>query len=211
MSTKISESEINRYYYNPKNPGSYSSPSKLYRTLRNTDQKSPSLHQLKKWMEKNDDYNLLKPTTRINKRIKVVVKGQFDQYDADLADMSSISKQNKGFKYLLIVIDVFSRFLWIKPLKTKRGTEVTKALKFIFTEGATPQKFRTDGGSEFSNKDVQAYLKRLKIYHHIARNDAKANYAERVILTIKQRLWRYFIKNRTHRYIDIIQDVVKKL
>ncbi|KAK3107337.1 hypothetical protein FSP39_012206 [Pinctada imbricata] len=157
---------------------------------------------------KNDEYSLQKPAKRRQRKIKVIVKGKFDQYDADLADLSYFSKKNKGYKYLLIVIDVFSRFLWVEPLKTKRGVEMVKSLKHIFEKGRPPQKIRTDSGSEFTNKEVSQLFKSLNIYHHIARNDAKANYAERVILTIKQRLWRYFIKNRTHRYIDVIQAVV---
>lgn len=89
--------------------------------------------------------------------------------------------ENDGNRYLLIVIDVFSRYLWVEPLKSKTGSEVKKALQKIFNRSKVPEKVRSAGGSEFSNKEVGRLFKQNGIYHHIARSSAKACYAERVI------------------------------
>lgn len=202
------DSLIKKIYYGKKNAGSFSSPIKIQQSLRKKGGTVPSVYRIRKWMEKNDNYNLQKPIKRTYRQARIVVSGQHEQYDVDLADLSSWVEENDGFKYLMFVIDVFSRYLWIEPLKSKTGSEVKMAFQKIFNRSKVPDKIRSDGGSEFTNKVVGQYFKQNGVYHHIARNNAKANFAERVILTIKQKLWRYFLTKRSHRYIDIIQDIV---
>lgn len=109
----------------------FSSPIKLYQALRKKGGKTPSLYRIRKWMEKNDNYNLQKPIMRSFRTAKVVVSGKNEQYDVDLADLSTWMNENDGNRYLLIVIDVFSRYLWVEPLKSKTGSEVKKALQKI--------------------------------------------------------------------------------
>lgn len=77
-------------------------------------------------MNIQDDYNLQKPTRHPYKRARYVVSGIDNQWDADLADMSTLSKYNKGIKILLVVIDIFSRFLWVQPLKNKTAKAVVE-------------------------------------------------------------------------------------
>ncbi|MES9885142.1 MAG: DDE-type integrase/transposase/recombinase [Sedimenticola sp.] len=160
-------------------------------------------------MESQDNYTLQREVKRKFKRPRVIVSGQFEQYDADLADMSSISKDNDSIRFLLIVIDVFSRHLWIATLRDKTGKSVIAGFKEIFKNANKPLKIRTDGGSEFSNRWMKQFFKNLSIYHHVSLNETKAGYAERVIKTIKNILFRYFTKNRTYKYVDVLQDVVK--
>ena len=73
---------------------------------------------------------------------------------ADLIDMQAFSKDNNGIKYLQTVIDIFSKFVWIIPLKRKAGQEVANAFSRIFKEWR-PSKMRVDKDREFYNKDVQ--------------------------------------------------------
>ena len=73
---------------------------------------------------------------------------------ADLINMQAFSKDNKGIKYLLTVIDIFSKFVWIVPLKRKTGQEVANAFSRILKE-RRPTKTWVDRGREFYNKDVQ--------------------------------------------------------
>lgn len=109
----------------------FSSPIKLYQALRKKGGKTPSLYRIRNWMEKNDNYNLQKLIMRSFRTAKVVVSGKNEQYDVDLADLSTWMNENDGNRYLLIVIDVFSRYLWVEPLKSKTGSEVKKALQKI--------------------------------------------------------------------------------
>ena len=78
--------------------------------------------------------------------------------------MSNISKENDGVKYLLFVTDIFSRYLWIEPLKNKTGKEVVSGLKKIFSKGRKCRTFRVDRGKEFSNSHVMNYLKDEDVY-----------------------------------------------
>ena len=77
---------------------------------------------------------------------------------ADLIDMYAFSKENNGIKYLLTVIDIFSKFVWIIPLKRKAEQEVANAFSMIFKE-RRPNKMWIDKGREFYNKDVQKLVK----------------------------------------------------
>jgi hypothetical protein len=161
-------------------------------------------------LNNQDDYSLQKPARRPVKRARVVVSGIDNQWDADLADMSSLSKFNRGIKFLLVLIDIFSRFVWVQLLKNKTGKEVVEGFKQILQSSRKCKKLRTDKGSEFTNRWLQEYLKSQGIYFFTTQNsDTKANYSERVIQTLKSRIYRYFTKNRTKRYIDVLLDIVQ--
>ena len=93
---------------------------------------------------------LHRPVKRKFKKRQVFVRDIDEIWAADLADMSAFSKDNKGFKFLLLVIDIFSKYGWIIPLKNKEGLTVANALKSIFEE-RKPEKLWTDKGKEFYN------------------------------------------------------------
>ena len=138
------------------------------------------------------------------------MSGIENQFDADLADVSNISKENDEVKYLLFVIDIFSKYLCVEPLKNKTAKEIVKGFQHIFDKGRKCKKLRTDNGTEFTSKITQAYLKNEGIYHFTTHNSStKANISERVIKTITNLMYRYFAKNRTHRYVDLLQDIVE--
>jgi hypothetical protein len=161
-------------------------------------------------LQNQDNYSLQKPVCQTFEKARVIVSGIDHQFDADLADVSNISHENNGVKYLLVVIDIFSKYLWIQPLKNKRAKDVVNGFKLISDQGRKCKKLRTDNGSEFISKVTRAYLKQEGIYYFTTQNsNTKANIAECLIQTIRNMMYRYFIKNRTHRYIDVLGDIVK--
>ena len=84
-----------------------------------------------------------------------------------------------------------------------------QGLKTIFKDGFKVNMVRTDQGMEFPGKEYNAYLKRQNVHHFYALNtETKANYAERLIKTLKHKLFRYMMKNRKQRYVDVLQDIV---
>ena len=97
---------------------------------------------------------LHKPIRRKFKRRRVLVNGIYKIWAADLVDMQAFSKFNRGVKYLLAVIDVFSKYGWLIPLKDKTGKSVASALKTIYEE-RKPEKMWVDKGKEFYNNDVK--------------------------------------------------------
>ena len=139
----------------------------------------------------------------------VFVRNVDDIWGADLVDMKKLAKENDGYKYLLMIIDVFSKFGWVAPLKTKSGDSVKSALEKIFTKN-TPSKIWADKGTEFYNTKVKALLKKHNIEIYSTENEEKCSVVERWNRTIKTQLWKYFTANGTHKYIDIIQALIDR-
>ena len=80
-------------------------------------------------------------------------------WGVDLADMQSLSKYNKGVKYLLFTIDLFRKYAWVIPLKDKKGTSIVNAFQKIISKGRKPNKIWVDQGSEFYNQSFKDFLK----------------------------------------------------
>ena len=139
----------------------------------------------------------------------VFVRNVDDIFGADLVDMRKLSKQNKGYKYILMVEDIFSKYGWAVPLKTKTKIEVRNALKQIFSQH-TPKKLWTDAGREFYNDEVKTLLKKHDITLYSTENDEKCSVIERWNRTIKTQLWKYFTANHTHKYIDVLGALIEK-
>ena len=134
--------------------------------------------------------------------------GPRQQWQADLVDLSNLKTDNDGMTFLLKVIDVFTKVAWCIPLKNKSATSLVTAVKSTFTEG-WPKTLQTDQGLEFLNRSVQALLKNYGIHHFSTHNaETKASIVERFNRTLKTRMWRYFTKHQTWRFIDVLQDFV---
>ncbi|CAG2222409.1 unnamed protein product [Mytilus edulis] len=200
---------LEKTYYKLSNPGAYLGPDKLYRVLKSKGITHIGKHKVRKWLHNQDSYGLRKELRRHFTRTRVIVSGINDQFDMDLIDISNMKSENSGVSFLLVVIDIFSKYLWIKALKNKTAKVVVAALKKILNH-TTFTKGRSDKGGEFNNKIMKAYLKSKNIYYFTTENsETKANFAERVIKTIKNMMYRYFTKQRSHRYINVLQDFVK--
>ena len=105
----------------------------------------------------------------------------------DLADMQSLSKYNKGIKYLLCAIDLFSKYAWVVPIKDKKGTSIVNAFQKIISEGRKPNKIWVDQGSEFYNNSFKDFLKINNIEMYSTYNEGKSVVAERFIRTLKRK------------------------
>ena len=100
-------------------------------------------------------------------------------WTADLVDMQSFSRSNKGFKYILMIIDVFSKYGWAIPLKIKTGPEVTKAFQCLWRTQKPPQKLWTDEGIEFYNKSMKDLLEKNNVQLYSTENVEKSSIVER--------------------------------
>lgn len=125
-------------------------------------------------MQKQEAYRLQRPIRRRFQRNKIMVTGIDDQWSVDLLDMTKFAKYNDGFLYVLVVIDVLSKYLWMRSLKEKRGISVANALRKIFLEGRVPKRIRTDKGQVFRAMEVQKVLKDYEITHLYAQNKKKS-------------------------------------
>jgi len=125
---------------------------------------------------------------------------------ADLVEMQPFAEYNDGIKYLLCVIDIFSKYGWIIPLKNKTGGEVAGAFKQIFNCDRKPGKIWVDKGLEFYNKNVKA----LGVELYSTENEEKSCVIERWNRTMKEKMFKYFSANSTRRYIDVLDDLVNR-
>ena len=199
---------LTQLYYNPKRAGALGGVERLYCDVKKDGKYDISRAQLKKWLMKQDTYTLHKPARRHYKRNHVIVGGIDELWQMDLADMQTIAAENDGYRYLLVCIDVFSKYVWVIPLKTKTGPALVTAFKKILESGRKPQKIQTDQGTEFFNKQFKDLMKEEEIQLYNTYNETKASVVQRVIPTLKTRMWRYFTAKKTMRYIEVLQDLV---
>ena len=159
------------------------------------------------WSQQLAD-ELHKPITRNFQKRTVVSNGIDEIWAADLVEMQKFSKWNKGVKYLLMVIDVFSKYGWIRGLKDKKTETVSKAFGDVFKSKRKPKMLWTDKGSEFISKHFKDFLKRegIKLYH--TENEEKSSVVERWNKTMKTNMWKMFTVNNNTVYFDKIDKLV---
>lgn len=209
MSNTKVDSYLRKLYTDPKSTVAFSSASRLYRAALK-EYPNITLSRVRRYLESEAAYTLHKPTRRNFSRSRVITDGLFEQADMDLADVSNIAAQNKHTNFLMIMIDPFSRYAAVEPLKDKSAPTVLAGLKRLFARyPKLPKSVRHDKGNEFVNSQVREYLKTLHIKQFIARGAPKANYAERFIRTLKTKLYRYMTHNNTKNYAPVLQDIVE--
>ena len=198
---------LEKYYFSVKHPASFSSVQKLYRVLQKKYPGKFSKPYLQKWLNGIDAYSVQKQVRHKFKTAQVRVTSIDSQFEADLSYVGNIAKENDNIHYLLFVLDVFSRFLWVRPLVDKTAKSVLAGFKTVFAE-RKPIRLRLDKGSEFINRSVKQFMKESNVYMFTTQNVPKANYLERVQRTFKTLLWRYLRYKRNFRYIDDLQHLV---
>ena len=110
-------------------------------------------------------------------------------WGVDLADMQLISKYNKGIRYLLCAIDLFSKYAWSVHLKGKKGTTIVNAFQHISNNSKRkPNKIWVDQGSEFYNNHFKTWLKDNNIEVYSTHSEGKSVVAERFIRTLKNKI-----------------------
>ena len=131
-------------------------------------------------------------------------------WGVDLADMQSLSKYNKGIKYLLCAIDLFSKYAWVIPIKDKKGTSIVNAFKKIISEGRKPNKIWVDQGSEFYNNSFKDFLKIKNIEMYSTYNEGKSVVAERFIRTLKNKIFKHMTAISKNAYFDVLDNNLNK-
>lgn len=116
---------------------------------------------------------------------------------------------NNGMKYILTVINIFSKKAYAQPLKSKSGAEVSKALETIIESlGYRIKHIHTDRGKEFYNGIVQAMLKLHRIHLYSTYSTMKAAICERFNRTLKNRMWKQFSLRGSYKWIDILPQLI---
>ena len=125
--------------------------------------------------------------------------------------MQSLSRYNKGFKYLLYATDLFSKYAWVIPIKDRKGTSIVNAFKKIVSKGQRkPNKIWVDQGSEFYNQSFKDFLKISNIEIYSTYNEGKSVVAERFMRTLENKIFKHMTTISKNVYIDVLNDIVNK-
>ena len=162
---------------------------------------------------------LHKPIIRKFKKRKIYSAFKDNIWGADLADMQLLSKYKKGIRFLLCVIDIFSKYAWVVPLKGKKGISIVKAFQSILKQSTRrakgtsaqhvkPNKIWVDKGSEFYNAYFKKWLRDNDIVMYSTHNEGKSVVAERFIRTLKSKIYKYMTSISKNVYIDKLDDIV---
>ena len=163
----------------------------------------------KNWQQQLAD-ELHKPIKRNFTRRRVLVNHVDEVWCSDLVEMQQFSKWNKGYRYLLMVLDVFSKYGWIIPLKDKKGETVSEAFKTILEEGRIPGYLWVDKEKEYYNKHVKDLLEKNNIQTYSTENEEKSSVCERWNRTIKTKMWKQFTVQGNTQYLDVLPKILKQ-
>ena len=112
---------LKQIYYDQSNPASFVGTDKLYRFVRKDGIIVLSKYKIRKWLQRQEPYSLQRQLKRSFRRNKVIVKGIDDPWDVNLTDMTKFANCNNGYNFILVVIDIFSKYAWLRPLKDNKG------------------------------------------------------------------------------------------
>ena len=163
--------------------------------------------------KKNDIYSRFKQYRRLKYYNPVYVYRKREQFQADTIVFNDplMMQATGNIRYLLIVIDVYTKYAWLFPLKEIKGVNVAQCLQSLFLENK-PEKFTTDAGKEFLNRNVRDVLSQFDVQHFIAKSKNKASVAERFNLTIQRLIYQLCRYHNTNDWtLDIVLEKAKKI
>ena len=189
-------------YFDPRNPASFGSARELQRAS------GQDIFKVKDWLKEQNAYTLHKTVKRKFPRRKVIVGGIDHQWQCDLVDVARF--KNKNTKFLLTVIDVFSKYAWVVPVKDKTNKTMIEAFSHILrTSQRKPFKLQSDHGTEFKGKPFQEFLSKHHIEWFATKNmDTKATIVERFNRSLMGRLARYMTHKGTNLFTPVLQTFV---
>ena len=153
---------------------------------------------------------LHKPVIKIFNKRKVYSQFKDNIWGVDLADMQSLSRKNKGIKYLLCAIDLYSKYAFVIPLKDKKGISIVNAFNKIKQFNRKPNNTCVDQGGEFYNNVFKKWLSDNDIIMYSTYTEGKSVVAERFIRTLNNKLYKHMTATGKNVYYDVLDDVVNK-
>lgn len=198
--------DLKSKYHDPAFHGSFTGQRAFHDHLKKSGSRV-SFKKVKDYLKSDDSYTLHKPIKRPKKFRRVYTKHIGYLYQIDLVDMQALSKDNRGFKWIINCIDTFSKKLWSLKVKNKKAKTIAEALEPLLTTNR-PNKVETDGGTEFYNTHFKDLLRRLNIQLYSISSDRKCSIVERVNRTLKTRMYRLFTARGSRVWYNILDSLV---
>ncbi len=200
---------LDSVYLNPSSSAYLAGTNAVYRQAKIKDN-TITYRAVVEYLQGKDVYTLHKPLRKRFLRNRVVPDGLNSDWQADLISLPSLTKYNRGHAYILVCIDVLSKFMYAEPLKQKKPEHVRDAFKLIFARShALPWRITTDKGREFTGRALRSFLEEKRITHFTANSpDVKASNAERAVRTLKTRLYKHITHRNNFSYLKILPKLV---
>lgn len=197
------KNRIREAYTTPGHPIAFSAPAPVAKYFQIPIKKAS------KYLQEIQGYVLHREYKRPQRYIPYYVKERRRQVQGDLIDIGTYARENDGIKFLLVLIDIFTKKLWVFPMKNKSGRTTRDILeRWLRNIDEKPKKLVTDRGLEFTNRPVQTLLTQNRVAWRAAFGTLKACIAERVNKTLQILIFKYMTETRRNRYIDKLQDFV---
>jgi len=201
---------MDNVYRSIKNPGSLSGIERLYKSVKKND---PSVRRndVETYLRGKRSYTLHKVTKKKFPRRQYLSPFPGHTISCDIAYFQEYKSSNNGIGYLLICIDIFSRYLTVFPLKTLKAVHVSSALETFFKNTVHRyKKIFTDEGQEFLSKQAFRIYDKYNIHWYTTYNkEIKASLCERVIQTLKKKLSKYITEFNNEHYLDVLDTLVE--
>lgn len=200
------ESYIKRAWTNYSQPSALKS---LHGFAKARGLKSNTLKETEKQLSTIYAFSVHKPARQKYPTRSIILKSPRENFCADLIDFQKFSRQNSGYNWVLVVLDGFTKELFVEPVRKKTATEVAQAFERIIRKAKKPPQYCfTDQGLEFVGGAFQELLKKYAIRHYVSRTRRKSFMCERVIRTIKALIFKFFTHEKSKRWLEIIENIV---
>ncbi|CAK5015629.1 unnamed protein product [Meloidogyne enterolobii] len=201
---------LQHLYNDPDSPAAFSGVDRLWYEARKILKHLPR-KVVQDFLEGHRTYTLMRPKRIHYPRSKTVAAGFMTDVQVDLADFQSLSRHNKGNRYLLLGIDVLSKRVFGVPVKSKKIDDMLEAFKQLIEQmPMKPHRIFSDKGLEFKNKQLKEFFEKEEIEKFEATHSiVKASLAERAIRNVKQRLYRYFAHYKTLNWVEILPKILE--
>ena len=200
-----SDESIKSAYTTPGHPVAFSAPATVANHFAISEDRARRI------LEDVDTYTLHREWKKPPLTNPFYVHGRRKQVQSDLIDIAKIAATNDGVRFLLLLIDVMTKKVWIYPLKTKSGREVEEGLRKWLGDlgGDKPEVCLTDSGKEYKNRSVQELFRSEGIEWQAAKGLTKAAVAERANKTIQVLIYKYLSDAEQTRYLDKLESLVQ--
>ena len=200
-------SKLSKLYYNERSPAGLSSPYRLYLAARKEGLKV-NLKQVSSWLSTQDAYSMHRKVIRNFPRNPVIVFGPSDVLSYDYTILpAKLVRANKGYTAWLILIDLFSRYAMVWPVRNKSAETAARILEPIFKE-VRPAHLFGDKEPAFQSKLMRALYVKYHIIYYTTTTGIKSSIVERCQRTLKERVYKYLTAAKTNYYLDKLPEIV---
>jgi len=194
---------VKRRYFSIQQPGSYSGLSGFFK-----NSKYSNIKEVKEILSSLHTYNAHFPSRKKFKRRPIIVATSNYLWQSDIIDYKKYKRKNKGYGYILLTVDCFSKKIRLQAMKTKSASDVKESLQKIFkTYKETPSMLMTDRDRAYYSKPVKDFLSNHGVHLYSTHSKLKAQVAERYIRTVKTKIERIFTHTKNHDWVSVLAAV----